>query len=103
MKLTKKFPELNSKANIKREILRKLRKYQKTKPTGGEYDYMLFLDVAKKYDVNCQRFNDALFELIREKKIAMNENRFCVKREFCWFFVLGSFRNFISALNLENF
>ena len=81
MKLTKKFPELNSKANIKREILRKLREYQKTKPTGGEYNYMLFLDVAKKYDINYQKFNDALFELIREKKVVMNEKGFCVRRE----------------------
>jgi len=36
MKLTKRFPELNSKANTKREVLRKLRGYQKTKPAGRE-------------------------------------------------------------------
>jgi len=45
------------------------------------YSSHIFLDIAKKYDVNFKKFQEALFDLIREKKVVINERNFCVKRE----------------------
>ncbi|MCD6403719.1 MAG: hypothetical protein J7L59_00865 [Nanoarchaeota archaeon] len=77
MKLQNFYPKLKSKDAIKREILRQLKKAQENKPKGGEYDYLLFLDVACKYDINFKEFQEVLFELINEGRVVMNARGFC--------------------------
>ena len=78
MKLQNFCPKLKSKEAIKREILRQLGKARDNKPKRGEYDYLLFLDVACKYDINFKEFQEALFELINEGRVVMNAKGFCV-------------------------